>query len=279
MNARRRFLAFTMLGIALIALAPPAALADNSIVLASTTSTQDSGLYDYLLPLFTRKTGIVVKVVAQGTGQALDTARRGDADLVLVHAEAAEVRFVADGDGVKRYPVMYDDFVLIGPQDDPAGVRGLTDIAKAFQNLDSRHATFISRGDRSGTHMAELAIWRDAGIDIEKERGPWYRSVGQGMGAALNIASASNGYVLADRPSWLNFGNKGDLGILVEGDPRLFNQYSVIMVNPIKHPNIKKQPAQRLIDYLVSSQGQADIAIYKINGRQAFYPDANRVAP
>jgi tungstate transport system substrate-binding protein len=279
MHARRGFLAVTALGIALMALAPRAVLADNSIVLASTTSTQDSGLYDYLLPIFTRKTGIVVKVVAQGTGQALDTARRGDADLVLVHAEAAELQFVANGDGVKRYPVMYDDFILIGPKEDSAGVRGLTDIAKAFQKLDRHHATFISRGDRSGTHMAELAIWRDAGIDIEKDRGPWYRSVGQGMGAALNIASASNAYVLSDRPSWLNFGNKGDLGILLEGDPRLFNQYSVILVNPLKHPNIKKEPAQRFIDYLVSSQGQADIARYKINGRQAFHPDANRVEP
>jgi tungstate transport system substrate-binding protein len=257
-----------------LALAPIMASAEDSIVVASTTSLQDSGLYDYLLPIFTHKTGIVVKVVARGTGQALDTGRRGDADVVFVHAESAELQFIADGDGVKRYPVMYDDFVLIGPASDPAGILGQSDVVKAFQALYAKHATFISRGDRSGTHIAELGFWQDAGIDIDAGKGSWYRPIGQGMGAALNVASASNAYVLSDRPSWLNFGNKGDLKILVQGDPRLFNQYSVILVNPKTHPQVKQELGMRFIDYLVSPQGQSDIGLYQINGQQAFHPDA-----
>ena len=249
---------------------------DKSIVVSSTTSTQDSGLFGYLLPLFKQKTGIEVKVVAQGTGQALDTGRRGDADVVFVHAKSAEEKFLAEGEGVKRYPVMYNDFVLIGPNSDPAGIKGTKDIARALQMIKDKQAPFISRGDRSGTHIAELALWnKDAGIDIEKDKGSWYKSIGQGMGAALNTASASNAYVLSDRGTWISFKNKGDLVIAVEGDKRLFNQYGVILVNPAKHPNVKRDFGQQFIDWLVSPEGQKTIANYKINGEQLFYPNAS----
>jgi tungstate transport system substrate-binding protein len=248
---------------------------DQSIVVASTTSTQDSGLFDYLLPIFKRKTGITVHVVAQGTGQALDTGRRGDADVVLVHARAQELKFVADGESLRRYPVMYNDFVLIGPQSDPASIKGMTDIAQALRAIKSKGAAFISRGDRSGTNIAELNLWKDAGVDIERERGPWYKSIGQGMGAALNVAAATDAYVLSDRATWIHFGNRANLQIVVEGDKRLFNQYGVMLVNPAKHPNVKKAIGQEFIDYLISPEGQRDIANYKINGQQLFYPDAN----
>ncbi len=248
---------------------------EKSIVVASTTSTQDSGLFEYLLPLYKQKTGVIVKVIAQGTGQALDTGRRGDADVVFVHARSAEEKFLAEGQSTKRYPVMYNDFVLIGPKSDPAGVRGMKDVGKAFQTIKDKQASFISRGDRSGTHIAELQLWKDSGIDIEKDKGPWYKSIGQGMGAALNTASGSNGYVLSDRGTWLNFKNRGDLEILVEGDKRMFNQYGVMLVNPEKHPNVKKDLGQQFIDYLVSPEGQKAIANYKINGEQLFYPNAN----
>ena len=254
----------------------PASAGDKSIVVSSTTSTQDSGLFGHILPLFKQKTGTEVKVVAQGTGQALDTGRRGDADVVFVHAKSAEEKFVTEGEGVKRYPVMYNDLVLIGPKSDPAGVRGTKDIAKALQMIKNKQAPFISRGDRSGTHLAELALWnKDAGIDIEKDKGPWYKSIGQGMGAALNTAGASNAYVLSDRGTWISFKNKGDLVIAVEGDKRLFNQYGVMLVNPEKHPNIKKDLGQQFIDWLVSPEGQKAIADYKINGQQLFYPNAS----
>jgi tungstate transport system substrate-binding protein len=249
---------------------------DKTIVVSSTTSTQDSGLFGYILPLFKQKTGIEVKVVAQGTGQALDTGRRGDADVVFVHAKSAEVKFLAEGEGVKRYPVMYNDFVLIGPKSDPAGIKGMNDVAGALRTIKEKQAPFISRGDRSGTHIAELTLWnKDAGIDIEAEKGPWYKSIGQGMGAALNTAGASNAYVLSDRGTWLSFKNKGDLQILVEGDKRLFNQYGVMLVNPSKHPNVKKDLGQAFIDWLISPEGQKAIAGYKINGEQLFYPNAN----
>ena len=249
---------------------------DKSIVVSSTTSTQASGLFGYLLPLFKQKTGIDVKVVAQGTGQALDTGRRGDADVVFVHAKSAEEKFLAEGEGVKRYPVMYNDFVLIGPKSDPAGIKGTKDIAKALQMIKDKQAPFISRGDRSGTHIAELALWnRDAGIDVEKDKGAWYKSIGQGMGAALNTASASNAYVLSDRGTWISFKNKGDLAIAVEGDKRLFNQYGVMLVNPAKHPNVKQDLGQQFIDWLVSPEGQKTIANFKINGEQLFYPNAS----
>ena len=248
---------------------------EKSIVVASTTSTQDSGLFEYLLPIFQQKTGIAVKVIAQGTGQALDTGRRGDADVVFVHAKSAEEKFLAEGQGLKRNPVMYNDFVLIGPKNDPAGIKG-GDVAAALKTIKEKQAPFVSRGDRSGTHIAELALWnKDAGIDIDRDKGPWYRSIGQGMGAALNMASASNAYVLSDRGTWLSFKNKGDLQILVEGDKRLFNQYGVILVNPEKHPAVKKELGQEFIDWLLSPDGQKAIANYKINGEQLFYPNAD----
>jgi tungstate transport system substrate-binding protein len=246
----------------------------GSIVVASTTSTQDSGLFGYLLPMVKAKTGIEVKVLAQGTGQALDTARRGDADVVFVHAKSAEEKFLAEGFGVKRYPVMYNDFVLIGPKGDPAGIAGTKDIAAALRAVKDKAVPFVSRGDRSGTHIAELKLWKQAGIDIATAKGGWYKEIGQGMGAALNMASASNAYVLSDRGTWLAFKNKGDLRIVVEGDKRLFNQYGVMLVNPAKHPHVKKDLGQRFIDWLISPEGQAAIAGYKINGQQLFYPDA-----
>jgi tungstate transport system substrate-binding protein len=246
----------------------------QSIVVASTTSTQDSGLFGYLLPIVKQKTGVEVKVLAQGTGQALDTARRGDADVVFVHAKSAEQKFLAEGYGVKRYPVMYNDFVIVGPKDDPAGIKG-KDVVAALQTIKARAAPFISRGDRSGTHIAELNLWKEAGIDIAQDHGPWYKEIGQGMGAALNMASASNGYVLSDRGTWLAFQNRGDLAVLVEGDKRLFNQYGVMLVNPARHPQVKKEAGQRFIDWLISPEGQSAIAGYKINGQQLFYPNAN----
>jgi len=247
---------------------------EKSIVVASTTSTQDSGLFGYLLPIFKQRTGIDVKVVAQGTGQALDTARRGDADVVFVHAKSAEEKFLAEGFSLKRYPVMYNDFVLIGPQSDPAGVKG-KDIVTALQVVKAKTAPFVSRGDRSGTHIAELNLWKEAGIDIAADKGPWYKEIGQGMGAALNMASVSNAYVLSDRGTWLAFKNRGDLAIAVEGDKRLFNQYGVMLVNPAKYPSVKKELGQQFIDWLVSPEGQKAIAGYKINGQQLFFPNAS----
>jgi len=258
-----------------LVVAAPARAQDKSIVVASTTSTQDSGLFGHILPLFKAKTGIDTKVVSQGTGQALDTGRRGDADVLFVHAKAQEEKFVTDGFGVKRYPVMYNDFVLIGPKSDPAGIKGMTDVAEALKVIKSKGAPFISRGDRSGTHIAELDLWKAAGIDIGKEKGPWYKEIGQGMGAALNTASAANAYVLADRGTWLSFKNRGDLDILVAGDKRLFNQYGVMLVNPEKHPHVKKALGQAFIDWLVSPEGQKAIADYKINGQELFFPNAN----
>lgn len=270
----RRSLVVLAATITLVA-AAPARAQDKSIVVASTTSTQDSGLFGHILPLFKAKTGIDVKVVAQGTGQALDTGRRGDADVLFVHAKAQEEKFVADGFGVKRYPVMYNDFVLIGPRSDPAGIKGMTDVAEALKAIKSKGASFISRGDRSGTHIAELDLWKAAGIDIGKDKGPWYKEIGQGMGAALNTASAANAYVLADRGTWLSFKNCGELDILLAGDKRLFNQYGVILVNPEKHPHVKKALGQAFIDWLVSPEGQKAIADYKINGQELFFPNAN----
>jgi tungstate transport system substrate-binding protein len=247
---------------------------DKSIVVASTTSTQDSGLFDYLLPIFKQKTGIDVKVVAQGTGQALDTARRGDADVVFVHAKSAEEKFLSEGFGVKRYPVMYNDFVLIGPENDPAGVKG-KDIVTALQTIRAKSVPFISRGDRSGTNIAEIELWKDAAIDIAKDKDVWYKEVGHGMGAALSTAAALDAYVLSDRGSWLAFKYPGDLALMVEGDKRLFNQYSVMLVNPAKHPNVKKDLGQQFVDWLISPEGQNAIAGYKIKGQQLFFPNAN----
>jgi tungstate transport system substrate-binding protein len=271
---RRTLLAAAAFGAAILT-APVVSAQDKSIVVASTTSTQDSGLFEYLLPIYKQKTGVTVKVVSQGTGQALDTGRRGDADVVFVHAKSAEEKFLAEGQGVKRFPVMYNDFVLIGPKSDPAGIKSMKDVGKAFTTIKDKQATFISRGDRSGTHVAELALWKASGIDIEKDKGAWYKSIGQGMGAALNTAGAGNAYVLSDRGTWIHYKNKDDLAILVEGDKRMFNQYGVMLVNPEKHPNVKKDLGQQFIDYLISPQGQKDIANYKINGEQLFYPNAN----
>ncbi len=253
----------------------PASAEDRSIIVASTTSTQDSGLFGYLLPIFKAKTNIEVKVVAQGTGQALDTARRGDADVVLVHAKSQEEKFLAEGFGVKRFDVMYNDFVLIGPKSDPAGVKG-KDIETALKTIQAKSAPFVSRGDRSGTHSAELALWKQAGIDITASKGPWYREIGQGMGAALNTAGAMDAYVLSDRGTWISFKNRGDLEILVEGDRRLFNQYGVMLVNPEKFPSVRKELGQTFVDWLISAEGQAAIAGYKIDGQQLFFPDAEK---
>ncbi len=255
--------------------ATPAPAQEKSIVVASTTSTQDSGLFGYLLPIFKAKTGINVKVIAQGTGQALDTARRGDADVVFVHAKSAEEKFLAEGHGVKRYPVMYNDFILVGPKNDPAGVAGTKDIVAALKAIKAKQAPFVSRGDRSGTHLAELKLWGVAGIDIAKEKGSWYREIGQGMGATLNTAGAMSAYTISDRGTWISFKNKGDLAIAVEGDKRLFNQYGVMLVNPEKHPNVKKELGQAFIDWLISPEGQKTIAGYKISGQQLFFPNAN----
>jgi tungstate transport system substrate-binding protein len=259
---------------ALTCLSTEAVAQEKSIVVASTTSTQDSGLFGYLLPLIKQKLGIEVKVLAQGTGQALDTARRGDADVVFVHARSAEEKFLAEGFGVKRYPVMYNDFVLIGPKSDPAGIKG-KDVTAALQTIRAKSSTFVSRGDRSGTHVAELALWKQGDIDIAADKGPWYKEIGQGMGAALNMASASDAYLLSDRGTWLAFKNRGDLTILVEGDKRLFNQYGVILVNPAKHPTVKTELGQQFIYWLISPEGQKAIAGYKINDQQLFYPNAN----
>jgi tungstate transport system substrate-binding protein len=260
----------------LLAFAPPALAQEKSIVVASTTSTQDSGLFDHILPLFKAKTGIDVKVISQGTGQALDTGRRGDADVVFVHARSQEEKFIADGFGVRRFAVMYNDFILVGPNSDPAGVKGGKDIVAALTAIKNKAAPFVSRGDKSGTHAAELALWKAAGIDIAgADKGPWYREIGQGMGAALNTASAMNGYVLSDRGTWLSFKNRGELDIVVQGDKRLFNQYGVMLVNPDKHAHVKKEPGQAFIDWLISSEGQKAIAEYKINGQQLFFANAD----
>ena len=249
---------------------------ERFITVASTTSTEQSGLFGHLLPRFEQKTGIKVHVVAVGTGQALDLARRGDADVVFVHARPAEQKFLAEGHGVKRYPVMYNDFVLLGPKTDPAKIGGGKDILEAFKRLEAARAPFVSRGDKSGTHLAELDLWKAAGIDIDKVKGPWYRDTGQGMGPALNTASSMNAYILADRGTWLSFKNRGDLAILVDGDERLFNQYGVMLVNPDKHPSVKKELGQMFVDWVISPEGQKAISDYKVNRAQLFFPNAGQ---
>lgn len=251
------------------------ATAQQSITVASTTSTEQSGLFGHLLPAFRAATGIEVKVVALGTGQALDVGRRGDADVVLVHDQPAEEKFVAEGFGVKRVPVMYNDFVVVGPADDPARIAG-RDVLEALRRIAAAKAPFVSRGDRSGTHAAELRYWREAGLDLAAIRGDWYREIGQGMGPALNASSAANAHVLADRATWLSFRNHGQLEVLVEGDARLFNQYGVILVDPKRHPHVKAEAGQRFVDWLASPAGQASIAAYRIGGAQLFFPDAPR---
>ena len=252
-----------------------AAAQDRSITVASTTSTEQSGLFGHLLPLFTKAEGINVKVVAVGTGQALDIGRRGDADVVFVHDRAAEDKFMSEGQGVKRFDVMYNDFVIVGPKSDPARIAGGKDVADALRRIAAAKAPFISRGDKSGTHTAELRLWKEAGIDLGAGTESWYREIGQGMGPALNMASSANGYVLSDRGTWLAFRNRGDLAILTEGDKRLFNQYGVMLVNPANHANVKAKDGQAFIDWLISPRGQEAIAAYKVGGEQLFFPNAS----
>jgi tungstate transport system substrate-binding protein len=261
-------------GFVLLATAAVAA-GERSITVASTTSTEQSGLFGHLLPRFTARTGIAVRVVAVGTGQALDIGRRGDADVVLVHDRPAEEAFVNEGHGVARIPVMANDFVLVGPAADPARVAGTTDAAAAFRTIAEARAAFVSRGDRSGTHAAELRTWREAGLDIAAAKGPWYKEIGQGMGPALNVAAALGAYVLADRGTWLSFRNRGGLRVLVEGDPRLRNPYGAILVSPARHPHVKAAQGQAFIDWLVSPEGQADIGGYTVEGEPLFFPNAH----
>jgi tungstate transport system substrate-binding protein len=265
----------TLIAAAAAWLACSAAWAQSTfIVVASTTSTEQSGLFKHLLPAFTKQTGIEVRVVALGTGQALDTARRGDADVVLVHDPEAERKFVAEGFATRRYDVMYNDFVVVGPGADPARVAGLKDANEALRRIAAAQAPFVSRGDRSGTHAAELRLWKDAGVELEKVRGAWYRETGSGMGPALNTASGMNAYLLTDRGTWLSFRNRGELKVLVEGDRRLFNPYGVMLVNPARHAHVKAEAGQRFIDWLVSPAGQKTIADYRIDGEQLFFPSA-----
>ena len=262
-----------LLLIALLAL--PVAAQDRFITVASTTSTEQTGLFGCILPAFKKDTGIDVRVVALGTGQALDMARRGDADIAFVHDRPAEDKFVAEGAGINRKDVMYNDFVIIGPKSDPAKVAGGKDAAAALKKIADAKPPFVSRGDKSGTHAAELRLWKSAGVDLDAAKGPWYRDTGSGMGPALNTASSIGGYILSDRGTWLSFKNKGDLTVVVEGDRVLFNPYGVMLVNPAKHPHVKQADAQRFIDWLVSPAGQKSIADYKIDGQQLFFPSAS----
>ena len=272
-TTRRRALA-TIAMLALVLFAPAAWAGKGEIIVASTTSTQNSGLFDHILPMFEAETGIKVHVVAVGTGQAIRLARRGDADVLFVHHKPSELKFVADGFGVKRFDVMYNDFVIVGPSDDPAGIHGMTDAAAAFAHIAQAKAVFASRGDDSGTNKAERALWKAAGIDVAGASGRWYRETGSGMGATLNTASGLDAYTLSDRATWLNFRNRGRLAILVEGDSRLFNQYGVTLVNPKKYPHVRVAEGQAFIDWLLSDKGQAAIAAYRVNGQQLFFPNA-----
>jgi len=246
------------------------------ITVASTTSTEQSGFFKHLLPIYEKKSGVQVRVVALGTGQALDMGRRGDADVVFVHAKALEEKFVAEGHGVRRFEVMYNDFVLVGPKSDPAKVAGGKDIVAALQRIRAAAAPFASRGDMSGTHFAEVELWKAAGVDIAASRGPWYRETGSGMGPTLNTAAGMNAYALTDRGTWLSFRNRGELAIVVAGDRRLFNQYGVMLVNPAKHPHVKKDHGQAFIDWIISREGQEAIAAYTIGGQQLFFPNAGQ---
>ena len=272
-NVLKRIL---LAGFVMHALVCGASAQERTITVASTTSTEQSGLFGYLLPRFTSASGVGVKVVAVGTGQALDIGRRGDADVVFVHDKVAEAKFLAEGFGVKRFEVMYNDFVVVGPKTDPAHIAGGKDVAEALRKIAAAKAGFVSRGDRSGTHEAELRLWKEAGVDLATAKGDWYREIGQGMGAALNMASSSNAYLLADRGTWLSFKNRGELAVLTEGDRRLFNQYGVMLVNPAKHAGVKAKDGQAFIDWLVSAEGQKVIADYKVGGEQLFFPNASQ---
>ncbi len=271
---RRTILAAALGAAVLVAHTGLAAGEDKFIIVQSTTSTQNSGLFEHILPIFTKKTGIEVRVVAVGTGQALKNAANGDGDVVLVHSKPDEEKFVADGFGVKRYDVMYNDFIIVGPAEDPAKIAGLKDAAQAFKQIAETKAPFASRADDSGTNKAELKLWQDAGVDAEAASGNWYLETGSGMGATLNFAVGKEAYTLTDRGTWLSFANKDDFKVLVEGDPKLFNQYGVILVNPAKHPNVKAKEGQAFIDWLIGPEGQAAIADYKIDGQQLFFPNA-----
>jgi tungstate transport system substrate-binding protein len=274
MQVRGRWMLSWTAAVLVMVAAGLAQSAERFIVLQSTTSTENSGLFDHLLPIFTAKTGIEVRVVAVGTGQAIKNAGNGDGDVLLVHDRTAEDTFVADGFGVKRFDVMYNDFVIAGPASDPAKIAGETDAAAALGKIAAASAPFVSRGDDSGTHKAELRLWKAAGLDVKAASGTWYREAGQGMGATINVASGSNAYVLSDRATWSAFKNKGELKILVQGDPRLFNPYGVILVNPGKHPNVKAAEGQAFIDWIISPEGQAAIAAFRIEGEQQFFPAA-----
>ena len=272
---RRDVLKLALAAYATLALAVPVSrAADNFIIVQSTTSTQNSGLFEHILPLFTKKTGIEVRVVAVGTGQALKNAQKGDGDVVLVHSQPDEEKFVADGWGVKRYPVMYNDFIIVGPAADPAKIAGMKQAPEALKKIAEAQTPFASRADDSGTHKAELKLWHEAGVDPKASSGSWYLETGSGMGATLNIAVGKQAYALTDRGTWLAFANKGDFKVMVEGDNKLFNQYGVILVNPAKHPNVKAKQGQAFIDWLTGPEGQAAIANYKIDGQQLFFPNA-----
>jgi len=276
LQMKKLLLSFTAtLSLVLLSQSQIAIAQEKSIVVSSTTSTEQSGLFGYLLPIFEKKAGIQVKVVAVGTGQALDIGRRGDADVVFVHDKPAEEKFVEEGYSTKRNEVMYNDFVLIGPKADPAKIGGGKDIQAALQKIASTQTPFISRGDKSGTHAAELRYWKGAGVEVSPSSS-WYKETGSGMGPALNTASAMNGYILSDRATWLTFKNRGDLVILVQGDPKLFNQYGVMLVNPVKYPQVKKAEGQAFIDWLISKDGQDTIAGYKVGGEQLFFPNAKK---
>jgi tungstate transport system substrate-binding protein len=273
---RRSVLALLLVAACAMARPQGAVAADRFITVASTTSTENSGLFGHLLPLFQQDTGIAVRVVAVGTGQAIELAQRGDADVLLVHHKPSEEKVVAEGFGVARFDVMYNDFVVVGPQADPAGVKGLTDVTAALAQLAAKQAVFVSRGDDSGTHKLELSLWQTAAVNVSAASGTWYRETGAGMGATLNTASSLGAYCLTDRGTWLSFKNRGNLAILVEGDRRLFNQYGVILVNPARHQHVKAQAGQAFIDWLLSDKGQQAIAAFRIEGEQAFFPNARK---
>ncbi len=271
---RRSFLGLAATFALAVGMSVPAAAQDDFIIVQSTTSTQNSGLFDHILPIFTEKTGIEVRVVAVGTGQAISNAANGDGDVLFVHAKSSEEKFVADGGGVERFDVMYNDFVIVGPADDPAGVAGMTDVVAALEMIAEAEAPFASRGDDSGTHKAELALWGQTDVDVASASGGWYRETGSGMGATLNTGAAMGAYIMTDRATWISFGNKGDHRIAVEGDPKMFNQYGIILVNPEKHPNVKADLGQKFVDWVISDEGQAAIADYKVDGQQLFFPNA-----
>ncbi len=272
----KRFAAILAFILSTAAASMPAQAADRFITVASTTSTEQSGLFKHLLPIFQQKSGVEVRVVAVGTGQAIKMAEKGDADVLFVHHKPSEEKFVAEGWGIKRLPVMYNDFVLVGPASDPAKIAGTKDTAAALQKIAGAKAPFASRGDKSGTHLAEMAFWKAAGVDATAASGQWYRETGSGMGPTLNTAAGMNAYALADRGTWLSFTNRQDLKIVVEGDPKLFNQYGVMLVSKAKHAHVKDKDGQAFVDWLVSPEGQKAIADYKINGQQLFFPNASQ---